>query len=66
MYSVALVIWLCLPMALGSFVTLPAVVLMVPILVVRLLNEEKILRRDLPGYAEYCRRTRYRLIPFVW
>ena len=66
MYSVALVIWLCLPMALGSFVTLPAVVLMVPILVVRLLNEEKVLRRDLPGYVEYCRRTRYRLIPFVW
>jgi len=31
-----------------------------------LLNEEKFLRRDLPGYAEYCQRTRYRLVPFAW
>jgi protein-S-isoprenylcysteine O-methyltransferase Ste14 len=31
----------------------------------RLLNEEKFLRRELPGYAEYCRRTPCRLIPFV-
>lgn len=66
MYSVSLLVWLWLPLALGSFVALPAVALMVPILILRLLNEEKILRRDLPGYAEYCQRTRYRLIPFVW
>ena len=29
-------------------------------------NEEKVLRRELPGHAEYCLRTRFRLIPFVW
>ncbi len=66
MYSVSLLIWLWIPLALGSFVVLPAVAFIVPILVVRLLNEEKMLRRDLPGYAEYCQRTRHRLIPFVW
>jgi len=66
LYSVSLGIWLCLPLALGSFVVLPIAVLMVPILIFRLLNEEKFLRRELPGYSEYCRRTRYRLIPFVW
>ena len=66
MYSVSLLIWLWIPPALGSFVLLPAVAFIVPILVLRLLNEEKMLRRDLPGYADYCRRTRYRLIPFVW
>ncbi len=66
MYSVSLGIWLCLPLALGSFVVLPIAALMIPILVFRLLNEEKFLRRELPGYAEYCQHTRYRLIPFVW
>jgi protein-S-isoprenylcysteine O-methyltransferase Ste14 len=66
MYSVSLGIWLCLPLALGSFVVLPIAVLMIPILIFRLLNEEKFLQRELPGYSEYCQRTRYRLIPFVW
>ena len=66
MYSVSLLVWLWIPLALGSFVMLPAVVLIAPILVLRLLNEEKMLRRDLPGYAEYCQRTPWRLIPSVW
>jgi len=66
MYSVSLLAWLWIPLALGSFVALPAVVLIILVLVLRLLNEEKMLRRELPGYAEYCQRTRYRLIPFVW
>jgi protein-S-isoprenylcysteine O-methyltransferase Ste14 len=35
-------------------------------LVLRIRNEEEILRRDLAGYADYCRQTRYRLIPGVW
>jgi len=32
----------------------------------RLLNEEKVLRNQLPGYAEYCQQTRYRLLPGIW
>jgi len=66
MYAVSLLVWLCIPLALGSFVVLPVVVLLAIVLVLRLLNEEKMLRRELPGYVEYCQRTRYRLIPFVW
>lgn len=66
LYSAALFIWLCSPLALGSYVVAPVSVLILPILVFRLRSEEKILRRDLPGYVEYCQRTRYRLIPFVW
>jgi hypothetical protein len=54
------------PLALGSFVALPVFILFIPVVVFRLLNEEKILRRDLPGYSEYCRRTRYRLVSFIW
>jgi protein-S-isoprenylcysteine O-methyltransferase Ste14 len=66
MYLGGVVSWLAAPLALGSFVTLPFFALVIPLLVFRLLNEEKMLRRDLPGYAEYCQRTRHRLIPFVW
>jgi protein-S-isoprenylcysteine O-methyltransferase Ste14 len=66
MYAVSVAIWFCIPLVLGSFVALPVAALVVPVLIFRLQNEEKILRRDLPGYVEYCQRTRYRLIPFVW
>jgi len=38
----------------------------IPILVARILNEEKVLMRDLPGYVEYTHNVRYRLIPSVW
>jgi protein-S-isoprenylcysteine O-methyltransferase Ste14 len=66
MYCVASVMFLFIPLALGSYVALPAFALLIPLLVLRLLNEEKVLGRELPGYAEYCLRTRFRLIPFVW
>ena len=66
MYLGVILIWLATPLALGSYVTLPAFALIIPIIVFRLLNEEKMLRPELPGYAEYCQRTPHRLIPFVW
>jgi len=66
MYAVGVLVWFWAPLALGSFVALPAVGLMLLVLVCRLLNEEEILRKELPGYVEYCHRTPYRLIPFVW
>jgi len=66
MYAVSIVLWFWMPFALGSFVALPVAALIIPVLIWRLLNEEKMLRRELPGYSEYCERTRYRLIPSVW
>jgi protein-S-isoprenylcysteine O-methyltransferase Ste14 len=54
------------PLALGSYVAVPVFALFVPLLVYRLIHEERTLRRDLPGYAEYCERTAFRLIPRVW
>ena len=66
MYSVGILLWLWTPLALGSFVALPVALLIIPILVWRLLDEEKILQRELPGYIGYWQRTHYRLIPFVW
>lgn len=66
MYSVAIVMFLFIPLALGSYFALPAFAVLIPLLVLRLLNEEKVLGRELPGYAEYCLHTHFRLIPFVW
>jgi protein-S-isoprenylcysteine O-methyltransferase Ste14 len=66
MYAVGILLWFWIPLALGSFVALPLALLIIPVLVWRLLNEEKMLRRDLPGYTDYCQRTRHRLIPSIW
>ncbi|MFI5097263.1 MAG: methyltransferase family protein [Candidatus Acidiferrales bacterium] len=66
LYSGSLVMWLATPLALGSYIAWPAFALLIPFYVIRLLNEEKILRQELPGYSEYCQRTRFRLVPFVW
>jgi protein-S-isoprenylcysteine O-methyltransferase Ste14 len=66
LYAGAVVLMIFMPTALGSFVALPLFLLLIPLYVLRLLNEEEVLRRELPGYSEYCLRTRYRLIPFVW
>jgi protein-S-isoprenylcysteine O-methyltransferase Ste14 len=66
MYTGMAVTALAIPLALGSYVTLPVFALMVPVLVYRLVHEEKTLRRNLPGYTEYCQRTRFRLVLWVW
>jgi protein-S-isoprenylcysteine O-methyltransferase Ste14 len=54
------------PLALGSYWGFLALAVMMPFLLWRLLDEERILTRDLPGYAEYRQRVRYRLVPRVW
>jgi len=66
MYLGGSVMLLAMPLALGSYWALPAFALLIPALVLRLLNEEKILRQELPGYSAYCLRTRFRLVPFLW
>jgi len=66
MYAGIVVMFVATPLALGSYVALPAFVLMIPLFAYRMINEEKVLRRDLPGYVEYCQRTRFRLVPGVW
>lgn len=66
MYSGMIITSFATPLALGSYVALLAFALILPILIFRLIHEERTLRRDLPGYSEYCDRTRFRLIPAVW
>ena len=66
MYSGVWVMLLFTPLALGSYFALPAFAPLVPLIVLRLLNEEKVLRQELAGYPEYCLHTRFPLIPFLW
>ena len=66
MYSGALLMLLGTSPALSSWWGLVAFALMVAVIVVRLLDEEKLLLRELAGYAEYAARVKYRLIPSVW
>ena len=55
-----------IPIALGSYVAFPLFALFVPVLIYRLVYEERTLRRNLPGYSEYCATTRFRLVPWIW
>ena len=66
MYAAAIWLFVGIPLALGSWWSIGLIVLVVPVLLWRLLDEERILDRDLPGYTEYKQRVRYRLIPYVW
>jgi protein-S-isoprenylcysteine O-methyltransferase Ste14 len=66
MYASASLYLLGTPLALGSYWGFLPVVVMMPFLIWRLLDEEQLLARDLHGYTEYQTRVRYRLVPFVW
>jgi protein-S-isoprenylcysteine O-methyltransferase Ste14 len=66
MYLGLCMVFLFTPLALGSYFALLAFVLLIPLIVLRLLNEEKVLCQELAGYPEYCLQTRFRLVPRLW
>ncbi len=66
MYFAALFLLAGTPLALGSWWALLLFPVCILILIARLLNEERVLARDLPGYVEYMHEVRYRLIPRLW
>jgi len=66
MYFAQLLIYLSIPIALGSYWAFPLFLSMPVVLAYRLLDEERVLLKGLPGYKAYCKRTPYRLIPYVW
>ena len=66
MYSATLLLFLSMPLVLGSAISF-AVFLAYPVILVRRIrNEEKVLVEGLQGYPEYKERVKYRLIPFIW
>lgn len=66
MYVGVLIMYIPTPLALGSYWGLIPMFVIPIALVIRIINEEKVLRQELPGYDEYCQKTKYRLIPFIW
>ena len=66
MYLGALFLIVGTPLALGSWWTLFLIPVFLLILYFRIASEENVLIRDLPEYAEYRKKVKYRLVPFVW
>ncbi|MBQ7038915.1 MAG: isoprenylcysteine carboxylmethyltransferase family protein [Clostridia bacterium] len=66
MYAVTVCLFLAIPLVLGSFWSLLCFLPYIPVIVVRILGEEKILTKELEGYAAYTKKVKYRLIPFIW
>ena len=66
MYSTTVILFLSMPLVLGSLIAF-LVFLAYPVIIAkRIRNEEQVLSEGLPGYAEYCRKVRWRLLPLVW
>ena len=66
MYSGALLMFGLTPLALGSYWALLLLIPLAAVFAWRLLDEERVLRRDLPGYTAYCDKVRSRLVPGAW
>ena len=66
MYMATLLLFLAIPLVLGSWYALIAFAFYPAIIIVRLKDEEDLLSRELPGYEEYKKNVKYRLIPFIW
>ena len=66
MYSATLLLFLAMPLVLGSWYALIPMAFYPVIIIVRLLDEEKLLARELDGYEAYKQKVKYRLIPFIW
>lgn len=66
MYAAALLLYASIPLVLGSVISFAVSLLFIPVLVMRIKNEEKVLEEGLEGYTEYKKKVKYRLIPFIW
>lgn len=66
MYAATLLLFLSMPLILGSLISFIITLVYIPIISVRIRNEEQVLEEGLDGYKEYKQRVRYKVIPFVW
>jgi len=66
MYAYTILLMLGAPLLLGSLWGLTGLLVLLPLLAARTLSEEALLIRDLPGYGDYVRRVRFRLVPGIW
>ena len=66
MYMSTLILFLALPLVLGSVLSLCIMLFYIPIIIMRIKNEEQVLKEGLEGYEEYMKKVKYRIIPFIW
>ena len=66
MYMATILLFLMIPLVLGSWYALIAFAFYPAIIIVRIKDEEDLLTRELSGYAEYKLKVKYRIIPFIW
>lgn len=66
MYTATILLFLAMPLVLGSWISFGIMLLYPVIILLRIRNEEKVLEAGLEGYREYKQKVRYRLIPFLW
>lgn len=66
MYMATILLFLMIPVILGSWYALMVFAFYPAIIIIRLKNEEDLLTRELPGYAAYKQKVKYRIIPFIW
>ena len=66
MYSATLFMFLSIPIILGSMLSFVIMLSYIPIIAIRMRNEEEILEEGLKGYKEYKQKVRYKVIPFIW
>lgn len=66
MYAATLLLFLSMPLVLASPWSFAIMLLYIPIIALRIRNEEQVLERELKGYVEYKQHVRYKVIPFIW
>lgn len=66
MYSATVVLFLSMPLVLGSLPSFVIMLAYIPLIVKRIRNEEKVLLDGLDGYDEYCRKVKFRIVPFLY
>lgn len=66
MYASTVILFLTIPLVLGSIIAFPVTFLYFPIIARRIRNEEEVLERGLEGYSEYKKKVKYKVIPLVW
>ena len=66
MYLCTVILFLAMPLVLGSLISFVIMMTYLPIIAGRIRNEEQVLENGLEGYSDYKRRVRYKVIPYVW
>ena len=66
MYTATIILFLTMPLILGSIFSFFVFLLYPILIIIRIINEEKLLEKELKGYIQYKKKVKYRIIPFIW